>query len=104
MGTGYTMRGASELFIIGKHCSPKVKNRSTKNVLLTGEDWPSDPAEIESIIVDTRIREHSWKPDEMIPLIEGLFDGPYLELFVRTQRPGWDVWGDEVDKFSGAPA
>jgi hypothetical protein len=25
----------------------------------------------------------------MIPLIENLFDGPYLELFARTQRPGW---------------
>ena len=40
----------------------------------------------------------------MIPLIENLFDGPYLELFVRTQRPGWTVWGNQTDKFSEAAA
>jgi hypothetical protein len=22
--------------------------------------------------------------------------GPYLELFARRKRPGWDVWGNEV--------
>lgn len=25
--------------------------------------------------------------------------GPYLELFARQQRPGWDVWGNQTDKF-----
>ena len=24
---------------------------------------------------------------------------PNLELFARTRRPGWDSWGNEVDKF-----
>ena len=24
---------------------------------------------------------------------------PYLELFARTRREGWDSWGLEVDKF-----
>jgi hypothetical protein len=28
--------------------------------------------------------------------IEALVDGPYLELFAREQRPGWDSWGDEA--------
>jgi N6-adenosine-specific RNA methylase IME4 len=27
---------------------------------------------------------------------------PKLELFARQRRPGWDVWGNETDKFSGA--
>lgn len=100
MGTGYTMRGSAELFLVGTCGSPKVKHHSQRNLLLTG-DWPQDASEIESIIVDTRRREHSRKPDEMYPLIEALFDGPYLEIFGRTRRPGWTVWGNQTDKFTG---
>lgn len=40
----------------------------------------------------------------MIPLIENLFDGPYLELFARTQRPGRTVWGNQTHKFRDAAA
>jgi lambda family phage portal protein len=98
MGTGYVLRSAAELFLIGTHGAPLIKNRSTRNLLLTGE-WPTRPSDIDAIIVDTLRREHSRKPDEMGPLIENLFDGPYLELFARTQRPGWDIWGNETGKF-----
>jgi len=98
MGTGYILRGAAELFLIGTHGNPRIKNRGTRNLLLTG-DWPQKPEDISEIIVNTLRREHSRKPDEMIPLIENLFEGPYLELFGRTQRPGWTVAGNETDKF-----
>lgn len=101
MGTGYVLRSAAELFLIGTIGQPRIKNRSTRNVLLTG-DWPEDPAAIDAIIVDSLRREHSRKPDEMIPLIENLFEGPYLELFARTQRPGWTVWGNQTGKFTDA--
>jgi hypothetical protein len=43
--------------------------------------------------VGTRKREHSRKPDEQYPIIEGCSPGPYLELFSRGIRPGWAVWG-----------
>jgi len=82
------MRSAAEIFLIGTLGAPKIKNRSTPNPLLTG-DWPERPQDIDSIIVDSLRREHSRKPDQMIPLIESFFDGPYLELFARTQRPNW---------------
>lgn len=42
-------------------------------------------------------REHSRKPDEQYPAIERLFGGPYLELFAREARPGWDAIGYEID-------
>jgi N6-adenosine-specific RNA methylase IME4 len=29
-------------------------------------------------------------------------DLPKLELFARQQRPGWDAWGNEVNKFENA--
>jgi len=44
-------------------------------------------------------REHSRKPDEMYERIEALLEGPYLELFARGSRPGWDAWGDQAGLF-----
>ena len=40
--------------------------------------------------------KHSEKPIEMYAYIERVSYPPYLELFARNERPGWDVWGDEV--------
>ena len=39
---------------------------------------------------------HSRKPDSVYAYAEAL-PGPYLELFARRQRPGWDVWGNEAE-------
>lgn len=99
-GTGYVLRSAAELFLIGKHGAPRIKNHSTRNSLFTG-DVPEDLREV-GLSINTVRREHSRKPDEMIPLIEGLFDGPYLELFARQKRPGWEAWGNQTEKFEGA--
>lgn len=44
-------------------------------------------------------REHSRKPDEQYERIERLVAGPYVELFARQTREGWDSWGNEVTKF-----
>jgi len=41
------------------------------------------------------IGRHSEKPAETCNRIEALVDGPYLELFARQTRPGWDAWGDD---------
>lgn len=40
---------------------------------------------------------HSKKPEFFYELIESVSPGPYLELFARQQRDGWDVFGNEVD-------
>lgn len=42
------------------------------------------------------VQEHSHKPEEQYAIIERCSPGPYLELFARRTRPGWDVWGNEV--------
>lgn len=48
-------------------------------------------------IIMSPIREHSRKPDEQYGKIERLYpEGPYLEMFARRTRPGWDAWGNEV--------
>lgn len=38
---------------------------------------------------------HSAKPDGALDLIEQHSPGPYVELFARRHRLGWDVWGDQ---------
>jgi N6-adenosine-specific RNA methylase IME4 len=45
------------------------------------------------------IREHSRKPDEAYRRVERYCAGPYLDLFSRESRTGWDAWGDELGKF-----
>lgn len=81
-GTGYILRSSCEPFLIGTIGQPRIKNHSTRNCL------------------STLRREHSRKPDEMIPLIEDLFEGPYLEMFARTQREGWTSYGNQTDRFA----
>jgi len=39
---------------------------------------------------------HSAKPDALLDLAEAVSDGPFLEMFARRQRLGWDTWGDEA--------
>ena len=56
-------------------------------------------AGVRQLIVAQR-REHSRKPDEAAEAIERLVPGPYLELFARTQRPGWTVWGNQTERFA----
>lgn len=40
--------------------------------------------------------QHSRKPALFHNLIEKVSPGPYLELFARRPRDGWDVFGDQV--------
>jgi N6-adenosine-specific RNA methylase IME4 len=57
-------------------------------------------ADVKRLVVAPR-REHSRKPEEMYGHIERLADGPYLEMFARTTRPGWDGWGVQAGLFDG---
>jgi N6-adenosine-specific RNA methylase IME4 len=38
---------------------------------------------------------HSAKPEGFYDLVEQVSPGPYLEMFARRARLGWDYWGDE---------
>lgn len=82
MGTGYVLRSCSEVFLIGKHGSPRTCSKSVRNV------------------IEAPRREHSRKPDEAYTVCEELF-GPAnrLDLFSRQSRPGWTNWGNEREKF-----
>lgn len=46
-------------------------------------------------------REHSRKPDEVAGWLVDLYgDVPRLEMFARTRRIGWSVFGNQIDKFA----
>jgi N6-adenosine-specific RNA methylase IME4 len=54
--------------------------------------------DVRKLIIEPR-REHSRKPDEVTERIERLVDGPYVELFARESRLGWDCWGNQTGLF-----
>lgn len=83
-GPGYIYRSAAEFWLLGTIGRPVQRSRSIRNLIVAPR------------------REHSRKPDQMHTDIEALFDGPYVELFARSQRPGWDCWGNETTKFEAA--
>lgn len=39
---------------------------------------------------------HSAKPEAFLDIVESVSPGPYLELFARRDRLGWDTWGNEA--------
>lgn len=86
-GTGYIVRSACEPWLIGTYGDAEILNRSTRNII---ED---------ENIIEAKIREHSRKPDCTYEIIEKLFPGPYLELFARNTRDGWESCGNEINKF-----
>src|SRR5512134_1341884 len=51
-------------------------------------------AGVRKLVISPR-REHSRKPDEVYDRIEALCEGPYLEMFARSSRHGWDTFGTE---------
>lgn len=49
-------------------------------------------------VIDSKIREHSRKPDEIRQRIVKLCgDLPRVELFARHRFEGWDVYGNEIE-------
>ena len=42
---------------------------------------------------------HSEKPAAFYDMVQHMSPGPYLDVFARKQRFGWDTWGDEAFDF-----
>lgn len=78
-GVGFYFRNVTELILFGTRGSMRTLQ----------------PGRTQVNILQSRKREHSRKPDELYDLIESCSPGPYLELFARFARPGWNQWGNE---------
>lgn len=42
------------------------------------------------------MKKHSAKPPGFLERVEQISAGPYLEMFAREARLGWDAWGHEA--------
>jgi N6-adenosine-specific RNA methylase IME4 len=54
------------------------------------------PSNVIEIPFNPQTLKHSQKPEAFLDLIERVSPGPYLELFARRNRLGWDTWGNEA--------
>lgn len=83
-GVGHWVAGCSEYVLIGRvgYVSPPPPPRFMG--LLS-----------EGLLAGPHILEHSRKPTSVHQIAETL-PGPYLELFARRPKEGWDIWGNEV--------
>lgn len=79
-GVGFYFRNVTELVLFGVKGSRRTLAPGRRQVNLFPE----------------RKREHSRKPERLYDIIESCSPGPYLELFARHDRTGWQQWGDEI--------
>lgn len=80
-GVGFYFRNVTEILLFG------IRGENNRTLA---------PARSQVNLVRTQKREHSRKPDEMVEIIERCSPGPYIELFARGDRPGWDMWGNQA--------
>ena len=80
-GMGYWTRGNVEQCLLATRGKPARSSKAVRKLVISPR------------------REHSRKPDEMYDHIQELVEGPYLELFSRAGRPGWDSWGAQAGLF-----
>lgn len=77
-GMGNYFRGQTEQVLFGVRGSQPLKRRDVGTVL-SARRGPNG---------------HSSKPVEFYDLVESCSPGPYVELFSRTDRDGWTMWGE----------
>jgi N6-adenosine-specific RNA methylase IME4 len=74
-----------------------IAPNSAEYILVGARGNPDRLGTLTSAVFTTaRGKRHSAKPDAFLDMVESVSRGPYLELFARRQRLGWDTWGDEA--------
>lgn len=86
VGLGLTTRKNAEFCLLARRGNARREAKNVREIILSP------------------VREHSRKPDEVYSRVQRYCAGPYLELFGRQSRPGWEVWGNEAHKFDEVAA
>jgi N6-adenosine-specific RNA methylase IME4 len=81
IGMGAWFRMQCEFCIVGIKGKPYWENTTFRDIL-------NEPR-----------REHSRKPDSFFEMIEKITMGRRLEYFSREKRNGWEVFGNDINKF-----
>lgn len=72
-------------------------------LLLIGERGNFKPVIRPASVIDAPVSDHSRKPEKFYEVITEMYPGAKrLELFAREDRPGWDVFGNEVPAYANA--
>ena len=79
LGMGYWFRGQVEVCLLGVRGKVKAFRIQKPN------------------FIQSKVRDHSQKPDEMYDLIEATGLSPKLELFACRERDDWDSIGCAID-------
>lgn len=104
INTGYWTRGNPEQCLLATRGRPQRVNRGVRELVEDPAEWWEDGPDA----IYAHAREHSRKPDEVRERIAALMgaDPPphqpgthLVELFARTQAPGWKAWGNQTEKF-----
>lgn len=85
-GVGFYFRNVTEMCLFGvrgKNVRTRTRGRTQPNIILSQKTM------------------HSRKPSEMYEIIEGCSNGPFIELFSRTERQGWTMWGNQTGLLDG---
>ena len=80
-GVGFYFRNVTELVLFG------VRGKDNRTLA---------PGRRQVNLIAEPKREHSRKPDALYEVIETCSPGPYLELFARHPREGWQQWGNQL--------
>lgn len=80
-GMGFWTRANAELCLLATRGRPRRRGTDVPRLLIAPR------------------REHSRKPEETYARVERLVEEPYLELFARASRPGWDSVGNQAGLF-----
>ncbi len=83
-GVGFYFRNTTEVILFG----------------IRGKMRTLAPGRSQVNILRTQKQEHSRKPNELYNLIEKCSPGPYLEIFARGRRNGWDVFGNQAEEYN----
>jgi len=83
-GVGFYFRNTTEIILFG------IKGKKART-LSAGRKQVN--------IIRSMKREHSRKPDEQYEIIEQCSFSPFLELFARGTREGWDTWGNQAHEY-----
>lgn len=81
IGVGFYYRHACEFILFCTRGSLSVLNHDQPNIFFAPR------------------RGHSEKPDSFYDMVERMSHPPYLDVFTRKQRMGWDTFGDEAFNF-----
>lgn len=80
-GVGFYFRNVTEMCLFGvrgTNIRTRTRGRTQPNIVISQKTF------------------HSRKPAEMYEIIEECSYGPFIELFSRSEREGWTMWGNQA--------